>query len=79
MNEQEIIETLRRENEEFQRLEAEHRQLEEQLEALGSKPYLTAEEEMEIKKIKKQKLAKKDRMAELIRQYKRGNGGGGEK
>jgi hypothetical protein len=79
MKERDIIEVLRRENPEFQKLEEEHRSLEEKLQEFNSKYYLTPEEEMEIKKIKKQKLAKKDRMAELIRQYKRGNGGQSEK
>jgi len=75
MNEQQIIETLRRENPTFQKLEAEHRALDEKIKQMERKPFLTAEEELEIKKLKKEKLVKKDMIAELIRQYKKGNGG----
>ncbi|RMG74650.1 MAG: DUF465 domain-containing protein, partial [Nitrospirae bacterium] len=67
MKEQEIREVLRAENPEFQQLEAEHRALESRLSELEGKPFLTAEEEIEIKQIKKQKLAKKDKMAMMIR------------
>lgn len=34
------------------------------------KPYLTPEEEIEKKRMQKEKLYKKDKMAEMIRQYK---------
>ncbi len=71
MREQEIMDVLRAENEEFRRLEQEHRALDMKLQQYEGKPYLTAEDEIQIKSIKKQKLARKDRMAELIRQYKR--------
>ncbi len=71
MREQEIVEVLRAENPEFQQLEQEHRALESRLSELESKHFLKPEEEMEIKLIKKQKLAKKDKMAMLIRQYKK--------
>ncbi len=75
MNEQVIIETLRRENPDFQKLEAEHRQLDEKIKQMERKPFLTTEEEMEIKRLKKEKLAKKDMMARMVLQYKKGNGG----
>ncbi len=71
MKEQEIIELLRKENEEFKRLEEEHRSLDNTLKALESRRFLTPEEEMEIHRIKKLKLSKKDRMLELIEEYKR--------
>jgi hypothetical protein len=70
MKEQEIIEILRKDNEEFRKLEEEHRELEAKLSELDSKHFLSPEEEMEIKSIKKQKLTRKDRMAELIREYR---------
>jgi len=69
--ENEIIELLKKENEEFKRLMEEHRSLEGILEAIDNKRYLTPEEEIERKKIQKQKLLKKDRMAELVREYKK--------
>lgn len=71
MKEQEIIEALRRENEEFRKLEQEHRNLDNTLKELEAKRFLTAEEEMEIHQLKKLKLYKKDRMLELIQEYKK--------
>ncbi|MEW6108771.1 MAG: DUF465 domain-containing protein [Nitrospirota bacterium] len=72
MKEQEIIERLRRESEEFKKLSEEHKSLENILADIDRKIYLTPEEEIERKKVQKQKLSKKDRMAELIRDFKRG-------
>lgn len=71
MKEEEIVEILKRENEEFKRLAEEHRSLDNMLTEMDKKPYLTAEEEIERKRIQKLKLNKKDRMAELIREYKK--------
>ncbi|OGW38965.1 MAG: DUF465 domain-containing protein [Nitrospirae bacterium RBG_13_39_12] len=71
MKEYEIVELLKKENEEFRRLSEEHRNLDGLLIEIDSKRYLTPEEEVERKKIQKQKLLKKDRMAELIREYKK--------
>mgnify|MGYP006268755461 CR=1 FL=1 len=71
MKEQEIIELLRRESEEFKKLDQEHKNLDQLLLAIDSKVYLNADEEMERKKIQKLKLLKKDRMAELVREYKK--------
>ncbi len=70
MKEQEIVEFLKNENEEFRRLSEEHRNLDEFLVEIDSRRYLTPEEEIERKNIQKQKLFRKDRMAELIRKYK---------
>ncbi len=71
MKEQEIVEFLKNENEEFRKLSEEHRNLDEFLVEIDSKRYLTPEEEIERKNIQKQKLIKKDRMAELVRDYKK--------
>jgi len=62
-----------REEEIAELLTEEHKTLEELLAKIDSKRYLTPEEEVERKKIKKQKLLKKDRMATLVREYKRGH------
>jgi uncharacterized protein YdcH (DUF465 family) len=70
MKDAEIIEKLRSENEEFRKLEEEHKKLEQSLDEIIKKKYLTADEEVEKKTIQKQKLQFKDRMAELIRSYK---------
>jgi hypothetical protein len=66
----EIVEILRKENEEYRKLEEAHKKLEQCLAEINKKKFLTTEEEIEKKKIQKQKLQHKDRMAELIREYK---------
>lgn len=73
MKELEIIELLKKENEEFRRLLEEHRGLDMLLTEIDNKRYLTPEEELERKKIQKQKLLRKDRIAELVREYKQGH------
>jgi len=59
MREEEIIEILKRENEEFRKLYEEHRQLDALLDEINKKHYLTAEEEIEKKRMQKEKLYKK--------------------
>lgn len=71
MKEEEIVELLKKENEEFRKLTEEHKNLEKLLSKIDSKRFLTPEEEVERKKIQKQKLLKKDRMAALIRDFKK--------
>ena len=61
----ELVQKLLRENEEFRRLYEEHVSLEQDLEAIYSLKYFPPEVEMRIKEIKKRKLGCKDRM-ELI-------------
>lgn len=67
MKEEEIVEVLKRENAEFMRLYQEHRELDHQLAEMARKHYLTPEEEVEEKRIKKEKLYRKDKIAELVR------------
>ncbi len=71
LKEQEVIECLKKENEEFRKLQEEHQSLESTLSEIDKKVYLTAEEEVERKKMQKLKLVKKDKMAELIRNFKK--------
>ncbi|MEK7683398.1 MAG: DUF465 domain-containing protein [Nitrospirota bacterium] len=71
MKEQEIAEILLKENEEYKKLGEEHKSLEGVLAEIDKKVYLTPEEEVERKRIQKLKLTKKDRMAEIIREYKK--------
>lgn len=68
--ESEIIDYLYRENEEYRKLKEEHKKLEETLAEMSKRRYLTVEEEMEKKRIKKEKLIKKDRMEEIIRKHR---------
>ena len=69
MKEEEIKELLRRESEEFKKLDEEHKSLKALLAEIDRKVYLSPDEEMERKKLQKLKLSKKDKMAELIREY----------
>lgn len=69
MKEAEIISILRTENEEYKKIEEEHKKLEQTLDELNRKKYLTPDEDVERKKIQKQKLHFKDKMAELIRAH----------
>ena len=69
MRESEIVEVLKQRNEEFRKLTEEHRSLDSLLSEIDSKHYLTADEEIERRRLQKQKLLKKDRMAALVREY----------
>lgn len=51
---------------EFRSLVQEHRMLDDQLKEYDRKVYLTADEEMERKRLQKLKLAKKDRIAQAL-------------
>lgn len=73
MTDEEIAKVLAEENEEFRATEEEHRNLKALLNDIQSKVYLTPEEELEKKRLQKLKLAKKDRMAEMVREYKQAN------
>ncbi len=67
---EELIERLLRENEEFSKTKQAHSQLGKQLDELEKKPFLTPQDEMEIKIIKKKKLALKDQMEKILMQYR---------
>jgi len=68
--EEALIEKLVRENEEFSKVKQAHSQLAKQLEELEKKPFLTPQDEVEIKIIKKKKLALKDQMEKILMQYR---------
>jgi uncharacterized protein YdcH (DUF465 family) len=68
--EEELIERLMRENEEFSRIKKAHGQLGNQLEELEKRSFLTPQDEMEIKIIKKKKLALKDQMEKILMKYR---------
>lgn len=71
MRDEQIAEILRGENEEFKKLSEEHKSLDSTLSGIINRHYLSVDEEMEKKRIQKLKLQKKDRMAEMIRQYRK--------
>jgi uncharacterized protein YdcH (DUF465 family) len=73
MTEQEIIERLMENHEEFKKLKMEHARLESRLEELySSKRFFTTEKEIEIKGIKRRKLQLKDKMNVIVSKVKKG-------
>jgi len=65
-SEADLIETLLRENEEFRKAKQAHSDFARQLDQLEQKPYLTPQDEMEIKVLKKKKLYYKDQMEKIL-------------
>jgi uncharacterized protein YdcH (DUF465 family) len=57
---------------EYDRLHAEHRDHERRLQLLAAKPRLSEEEEIEEKRLKKEKLLLKDRMEAIVRNHRAG-------
>ena len=68
--EKELIERLMRENEDFLKAKQAHTELARQLEELEKKPFLTPQDEVEIKILKKKKLAFKDQIERILMQYR---------
>lgn len=64
-----IAERLRQSSNEFRELEESHHRLDIELAELQKRHVLTPSEEVVKKQLQKEKLAKKDKMAELIRLY----------
>jgi uncharacterized protein len=67
--EEELIQQYAAHDEKLKALYAEHQELKHQLESFRNKLYLTAEEELEKKRIQKLKLACKDHMMELLNRH----------
>jgi uncharacterized protein YdcH (DUF465 family) len=61
-----LIDSIRRQNREFRKLEEKHKEYEAKLDELMKHIYLTPTQEMLKQEIKKQKLWTKDRMAEIV-------------
>jgi uncharacterized protein YdcH (DUF465 family) len=61
---------LREANSEFRELEESHHRLDAELGELQRRHVLTPQEELLKKQIQKEKLIKKDKMAELVRLYR---------
>ena len=68
--EQELVEKLMRENEEFLKAKRGHSELARELEQLEQKSFLTPQDEITIKILKKKKLAYKDQMEKILLQYR---------
>jgi uncharacterized protein YdcH (DUF465 family) len=65
-----LIERLARENEEFSKAKQAHSELSKQVDELENKAFLTPREELEVKMLKKKKLAYKDRMEQILVQHR---------
>ena len=71
MEEKELKELLAKESLDFKRTLEEHQRCEKALETLTARPFLTGEEELEEKELKKKKLILKDRMYQMMFEYRK--------
>ncbi len=69
MDEMDVKEYLRRNDETFRQLADQHQAYERELEEYQQKPYLNSEEQIREIELKKKKLFLKDRMQLLIHQH----------
>ncbi|MCH8041715.1 MAG: YdcH family protein [Nitrospinae bacterium] len=70
LTDEQIADYLRSTNVDFRELEESHHRLDVELQELLKNHFLTPQEEILKKQIQKEKLGKKDRMAELSRHYR---------
>lgn len=71
MEENELKEVMIKENEEFRKAYQKHQQCEKRLEEFKKKGFLTEEDKLKEKELKKKKLALKDKMYYLMTEYRR--------
>jgi len=71
MEEKELKELLLEENEEFRKAYEKHQRYEKKLEKFKGKGFLTEKDKLEEVRLKKKKLALKDRMYFLMTEYKK--------
>lgn len=69
--ETELRDHLLKENAEYRKLAIEHQSYDNQLEDLASKHFLSKEDELLEKTLKKRKLALKDQMFSIVQQYRK--------
>ncbi|OGP49941.1 MAG: DUF465 domain-containing protein [Deltaproteobacteria bacterium RBG_13_43_22] len=67
---EELIDQLIPENEELRKLFSEHKEFESQLDELKKRLYLSDEENREKKQIQKLKLAGRDRIEQILKDYR---------
>lgn len=70
VKEEELIHSLIDTDPELRQCYEEHQQLKQRLELLRQQSHLTAEEELEEKRIQKQKLAGKDRIMQILARHR---------
>ncbi len=73
LSDEQVKEILYKENNEFKQLKDKHASFEARLQELLKKSRLSSDEELELHNIKKQKLILKDKMYEMIREYREKN------
>jgi uncharacterized protein YdcH (DUF465 family) len=71
IREAELRDQLLKENAEFRRLAAEHQSYDDQLEDLSNKHFLSEEEQVQEKTLKKKKLILKDQMYEMVQRIRK--------
>ena len=71
---QEVKNLLLQSHDQYRQLAAKHQELDNRLHELSDKHYLSASEQIEETTLKKRKLALKDQMEEIARQYRQQNG-----
>jgi uncharacterized protein YdcH (DUF465 family) len=69
--EMELQDQLLKDNEEYRRLAAEHQSYDDQLEGLVNKHFLSEEEQIKEKTLKKKKLRLKDQMYSMVQKYRK--------
>ncbi|MBI5788492.1 MAG: DUF465 domain-containing protein [Candidatus Schekmanbacteria bacterium] len=74
MNESQIRNILRKENDEFQRLEEKHHQYEKELDDIANLTFTSPEDELKKAELKKKKLKIKDKLYEIISNYEKEHG-----
>jgi len=74
MNEDKIKEILLKESEEFRKVYEEHQRCEQALAELQSRGFLSDEEKVQEKLLKKKKLSLKDEMYRMILEYEKKTG-----
>ncbi len=70
LTDERIAELLRASSFDFQQVESAHHRLDAELAELHKRHVLTPQEEVQVKQMHKEKLAKKDAMVKLIRAYR---------
>ena len=70
-NETELRDQLLKENAEYRKLAAEHQSYDDQLEAFSNKHFLSDEEALHEKTLKKKKLALKDQMYSFVQKIRK--------
>ncbi len=70
VREEELVQRLMKEHMEFFEAKQAHSQLAKELEELEKKPFITPQDELDIKVLKKRKLALKDQMERILMKHR---------